>query len=105
MIKEQDMEIYQYGFEIIISTTIGFLITLLIGFLFQMKLLSVLYYGIFVLIRQLTGGYHADSYLKCNLIFSGVTFFTLGMTKLCYTSGLYTIMFHVLILAVAVLSV
>ena len=105
VIKEQELEIYQYGFEIIISTLLGFLITLLVGLIFQMVLLSVLYYVIFVVLRQLTGGYHADSYLKCNLIFSGVSLFTLGMTKLCYFSNLYTITFHVLILAIVVLSV
>lgn len=105
IVKEQELEIYQYGFEIIISTLLGFLITLLIGFFLQMLFISVVYYVIFVVVRQLTGGYHADSYLKCNLVFSGVSLFTLGMTKLCYLSKLYTITFHVLILAIVVLSV
>ncbi|MGN0631755.1 MAG: accessory gene regulator B family protein [Ruminococcus sp.] len=105
VINKQELEVYQYGFEIIISTLLGFLITLLVGVVFQMILLSVLYYVIFVVLRQLTGGYHADSYLKCNLVFFGVSLFTLGMTKLCYFSNMYTITFHVLILAIVVLSV
>lgn len=69
MITEEDFSIYQYGFEIIFSTILGFLITIGIGFLLRMEILSILYYIIFVTLRQLTGGYHADSYFKLQLDF------------------------------------
>lgn len=105
IIKEEELELYKYGFEIIISTILGFMITLLIGLIFQIILLSILYYVIFVVLRQLTGGYHADSYLKCNLVFSGVSFWVLGMTKLCYFSNLYSMTFHMLIFTVNILSI
>lgn len=78
VIAEQEVEIYQYGFEILISTALGLLITMAVGIVLHMFFLSVLYYVIFVTVRQWTGGYHADSYLKCNLTFAGITFFTLG---------------------------
>lgn len=93
IISEQDLEIYQYGFETIISTVLGFMITLLIGFILDMQLLSVLYYVIFVFLRQLTGGYHADTYLKCNTIFAIITFITLGITKLLHITGKYSLIF------------
>ncbi|MBO5383677.1 MAG: accessory gene regulator B family protein [Ruminococcus sp.] len=93
IISEQDLEIYQYGFETIISTVLGFMITLLIGFILDMQLLSVLYYVIFVFLRQLTGGYHADTYLKCNTIFAIITFITLGITKLLHIIGKYSLIF------------
>lgn len=105
IITEKDMEIYQYGFEIIFSTIIGLAIIIFIGIVLHMFWQSILYYLIFATIRQYTGGYHANSYLKCNLFFFVVSFFTLGMTKLCYTSDLYTITPHVLILIITILSI
>ena len=39
VITEEDFSIYQYGFEIIFSTILGFLITIGIGFLLRMEIL------------------------------------------------------------------
>lgn len=92
IIPKEETDIYQYGFETILSTSLGLVITLAMGFVLKMVLLSVVYYVIFVTLRQLTGGYHADSYLKCNIVFSVVTFFVLGMTRLICISQIYTIL-------------
>ena len=105
MIEMEKAEVYQYGFEILISTTLGLLITVAIGIVLNMFFLSVLYYVIFVMVRQWTGGYHADSYLKCNITFAGITFFTLGMTKLSDMSEMYSLTIHGLMLVFALLSV
>ena len=94
IVSEDDMPIYQYGFEIIISTILDLLITFGIGCLLNMKLLSMLYYVIFVFIRQLTGGYHANTHLKCSLVFSTVSFITLGLTKLAVQTGQYNFTFY-----------
>ena len=51
-IVEQEMaEVYQYGFEIIFSTLIGFFITIAIGAVFRMFLVSLVYYFAFVALR------------------------------------------------------
>ena len=105
VIAEQEVEVYQYGFEILISTTLGLLITMAIGIVLNMFFLSVLYYVIFVMVRQWTGGYHADSYLKCNITFAGITFFTLGMTKLSCMREVYNPTIHGLILVTVLLIV
>lgn len=98
-----ELEIYKYGFEIICSTLIGFIITLLIGLMFQMFLLSMIYYFAFVLIRQFTGGYHAKSYFMCNLVFSIVTLFVFGFTKMAVFAGNYSISIHLLLLLLSIL--
>lgn len=105
IIPKEEADIYQYGFETILSTVLGFVITLVMGFAFKMALLSVIYYGVFVTLRQLTGGYHADSYLKCNIVFSFVTFFVLGMTKLMCISQMYTVSLHLLLLLITVICI
>lgn len=51
IIDEDLIEVYQYGFETIISTLLGFFITVIIGIVFRMTLLSLLYYFIFVILH------------------------------------------------------
>ena len=98
VIAAEDIEIYQYGLEIIVSTILGTLIVFLIGVLLHMFLLSLLYYGIFVLLRQMTGGYHADTYFKCNLTFGLLSFAVLGLTRILSEGGLYSWNIHILLL-------
>lgn len=99
------IEIYQYGFEIIISTIIGFFITIMIGVLFRMIWLSLLYYIIFVVLRQFTGGYHAKTYFKCNLVFAVTTAFIFLLTKMAIASEMYTIGIHSLLLFFSIITV
>lgn len=105
IIDKEETDIYQYGFEAVLSTIFGFIITLLIGLVLNMFLFSIIYYGVFVTVRQLTGGYHADSYLKCNILFSVVTFFVLGMTKLICISQMYSFLIHILILIITAICI
>lgn len=98
IIKHDDIEIYEYGFETICSTTLGFIITLVMGLIFRMFFLSIAYYIIFVVIRQFTGGYHANSYFKCNLTFSVVTMCVFSLTQMAVYSKTYTIPNHILFL-------
>lgn len=99
------IEIYQYGFEMIISTIIGFFITIMIGVLFRMIWLSLLYYIIFVVLRQFTGGYHAKTYFKCNLVFAVTTVFIFLLTKMAIVSEIYTIGIHLLLLFFSIITV
>ena len=94
IVDRHDLEIYQYGFEMIISTILGFIITLIIGIILNM---SIAYYIIFVFLRQLTGGYHANTYLKCNTLFAIITFTTLGTTKLLCKVGKYNMILLLII--------
>lgn len=105
IIAEDLIEVYQYGFETIISTLLGFLITVIIGIVFRMTLLSLFYYFVFVILRQFTGGYHADTYLKCNLIFTASTVFIFSMSKMSSIGGIYTIGFHFLMLVFSIMVI
>ncbi len=69
IISKSVKDVYRYGIEITISSIIGFVITCLIGLLFRMLMQTMLFYVIFILLRSMTGGYHAKTYLKCNFIF------------------------------------
>ena len=65
-------EIYQYGYEVLISGLAGILIALIIGIISGRISDAVIFLVYFIPLRQLCGGYHADSYLKCNIVFTGV---------------------------------
>lgn len=67
--SDDQREIYCYGVELIISTTIGFILILVSGLLISDIISSIIFLIVFVVLRQHCGGYHANSYLKCNTVF------------------------------------
>ena len=72
IILAEDKNIYIYGGEITISTFIGISIVIIIGLISYHILDSILFLLCFIPVRIYTGGYHADTYIKCNLIFGAV---------------------------------
>lgn len=76
------MDIYIYGFEILISNIVNFCIILILGLLFHQFFHAMLFYIAFVVTRSYTGGYHASTYLKCNLAFASIFIVTVLLTRL-----------------------
>lgn len=58
--------VYIYGIELILSSILGFSIVFVLSLLFFDIFTSFLFLITFVPIRQYCGGYHADTYIKCN---------------------------------------
>lgn len=81
IIEINQVKIYQYGFEIFISSILTCLITLICGIVFKCISASILYFIIFAILRSICGGYHADTYWQCNLIFMIATLFVLSFYK------------------------
>lgn len=65
---EEVQDFYRYGIEISISSLLNIILVLLVGLLIGHLLESVVYLILFILIRSFTGGYHADTYFRCNLL-------------------------------------
>lgn len=70
------VELYTYGAEITVSTILNLLIVLLLSLILGCMAEGIMFLVIFVFVRQYTGGYHADTYLKCNITL-GVSYFAL----------------------------
>ena len=66
--EEEYKVFYQYGAEITISSLMNIILILLIGALSNHLVDSLIYLPLFVLLRRFTGGYHANTYYKCNII-------------------------------------
>lgn len=84
IIPNDAKDVYTYGVEITISSIIGFLITLVIGLLFDSLINAMIFYVIFISLRSMTGGYHAKTYLKCNFIFTTIVLFVIVFSKAAY---------------------
>ena len=69
IIAKEDEEVYTYGIEVLVSSLIGILLILGIGFLLGRRWEALVFLLFFVPIRFFCGGYHAGRYLTCNLSF------------------------------------
>lgn len=61
-------DFYRYGIEISISSLLNIFLVLIIGVLIHHIVESIVFLSLFILIRSFTGGYHADTYFRCNLL-------------------------------------
>ena len=71
VVPEEQREVYEYGFELCISSVIGILIVLAIGLVSGRFWESVVFYIVFCFTRLFTGGYHAPNHLLCKVTFAG----------------------------------
>ncbi len=65
--NEDDRAHYKYGIEITISSFLNIILVVILGMIFSKIELAIVFLLLFISIRQLTGGYHAKSYFRCNL--------------------------------------
>ena len=73
VIDPAEREIYEYGFQITLSSVISFTSAVVIGFLFSRPLAMLLFLICFASMRMYSGGYHASSYLICFLELLGLS--------------------------------
>lgn len=73
IISYEQKDIYEYGFEILISSLITFFIVFICGCIFNCIIPSLIYFVLFVILRSICGGYHASNYFNCNIVFLFVT--------------------------------
>lgn len=102
IVKKKQTPAYQYGFEIFISSTITCMITIVSGVLFNCLFPALLYFGLFVVLRTICGGYHAKTYWQCNLIFIFVTVMVLSIYKFAILSQFVELHYCIIALSVFV---
>lgn len=69
IIKEDDKEVYTYGFEIIISSLLILIGMVILGIIFRCLLKVIVFILFFCSLRVQAGGYHAKSHWKCFIYF------------------------------------
>lgn len=68
VIEEGDGELYCYGFFLLITRFFFFLVTAITGFLAGVLFESVVFYGMFMLLRTYAGGVHAKTEGQCTVL-------------------------------------
>ncbi len=68
IIPDDKKPVYEYGFEILISTMAYAVIFILISLVTKTLFASVMFFASFCVVRTIGGGYHANTYLKCHII-------------------------------------
>lgn len=87
---EEQREIYQYGFELWVSSVIGILIVLAIGIISGKFWESIVFYIVFCFTRLFSGGFHAPTYLLCKITFGTVLILVLFLDwLLCNITEFY----------------
>ena len=85
------VEIFKYGFTLLLSNIIGcFTIVLISGIFFRIYY-SIAFLGVFFILRGLTGGYHAKTYLKCFLISNFLFMIVVIISKFDFPNYVYII--------------
>lgn len=102
IIESEKLDIYIYGFEIMISTIVSILVGLVLGIVFSQLTETIVFLLIFVLLRSYCGGYHTDTYLKCNIVFA--VNITAVMLILKFVSS-YPFVINVAVIAFALLTI
>lgn len=79
-INQEDYEVYRYGFEVLIAFILNIAIVLSIGALANKMFYSIVFLVCYCPMRQFIGGYHANNYKKCLLIFIFIFMLTINIS-------------------------
>mgnify|MGYP002472455607 CR=1 FL=1 len=97
IISWEDIPIYIYGYEALIASLVNFILIVILGVIFHQGWHSIVFFVVFALTRVHSGGYHAQSYLKCNLVLALVYIVTITLIKaIIFSKTDYTIVVFVL---------
>ncbi len=97
---EYPLEVYIYGIELMVSSFIGTVLVFGLGVISGYIAESIIFMLSLSAVRIFSGGYHANTYLKCNIIFVISAIFSF----LCYKLYvLYLLQFNSLISGILLL--
>ncbi len=99
IIHDAEQELYVYGFFILLSQILYFILTTILGIVFDIVLESVIFYVAFQFIRRYAGGIHASSELKCEIVTTTSIFLCLLCIKLCEINNVQILIWIVTIIA------
>lgn len=68
-IQTDMQEIYQYGVELTLSTILNIFWIVVASVILSDIFSGLIFLAVFMMIRPFTGGYHAKTYFKCNMVF------------------------------------
>ncbi|HBR02726.1 MAG TPA: hypothetical protein DD738_08950 [Ruminiclostridium sp.] len=82
IVKEEDREIYVYGFEAMLSTVVNTVIVIAIGIFAGLLSQTLVFLISFAVLRVFCGGYHAKTHFGC--IFTFLVLYGLAMVSAAF---------------------
>lgn len=99
LVENEDKELYLYGFFILLSQILYFIIVITIGVLFNVIFESVIFYITFQFIRRYAGGYHAKTETRCKIFSTLSILACIVAIKLSKTYDFQTVLLLITILS------
>lgn len=95
------LEFYTYGVEITVSSILNIVLVLLLGLILHDFTNAMIFLIVFIFVRSMTGGFHADTYFRCNLLMCvSFTLLSIMTAKLySYMTILVAVVIYVLVIA------
>lgn len=87
VITESDMELYAYGFFVLLSRILFLIVSVIFGIIFNIIIESILFYILFCFIRSYAGGIHAPTELSCTIFTTISLFLSVSGIKLMLNYG------------------
>ena len=97
IIEASMAEVYQYGLELILSTTLTTFSIIGIACLVDTFQYGLLYFSISIPLRVTVGGYHASTYTRCFVI-SNLAYFAVSVSARCLTAFAMPLSFWMILL-------
>jgi len=101
VITNDVLDIYIYGFELLLSFLFSTTLMVISGFLINKIPETIVFLTVFILLRSFTGGYHADTYAKCSIS----TLLIYGMVMLFSTYVKVGMIFYITLMIVGLIVI
>ena len=104
-ITEDERELYIYGFFMLLSHIMYFVLACIFGILFKCFIESIIFYIAFQFIRRYAGGYHAATETRCEILSTLSIFASTGIIKLSKIHDFKTILLIITLISVVIIFI
>ena len=102
-ITEDERELYIYGFFMLLSHLMYFILACIFGLLFKCFIESIIFYVAFQFIRRYAGGYHAATETRCEILSTLSIIASIGIIKLSKIYDFKTILLFITLMSVVLI--
>ena len=102
-ILDDEQELYQYGFFILLSQILYFTIAITVGAIIGIFIESIVFYTAFQFIRRYAGGYHAATETRCEILSTLSIVASIGIIKLSKIYDFKTILLFITLISMVLI--
>lgn len=104
-ITEDERELYIYGFFMLLSYIMYFVLACIFGILFKCFIESIIFYIAFQFIRGYAGGYHAATETRCEILSILTIIASIGIIKLSKIYDFKTTLLIITLISVVIIFI